>query len=101
MCHFGPHQDITISHSDGALRRPFPKNIRLHVARLDGEILAGTVIFESARVAHVQYVASCEGTRDLGALDKLFLHLLEMTYAGKAYVDFGISEDQVGMALDY
>ena len=65
------------------LRRRFPDNIRLHVASLGTEILAGTVVFESARVAHVQYVASGERGREMGALDKLFLHLLEETYAAR------------------
>jgi hypothetical protein len=82
------------------LRRRFPGNIRLHVASLEQEILAGTVVFESARVAHVQYIASSERGRDLGALDALFLHLLEETYAAKAFFDFGSSNEQDGRVLN-
>jgi len=67
------------------LRRRFPGNIRLHIASLEQEILAGTVVFESTRVAHVQYIASSARGRDLGALDTLFLHLLQETYAAKAF----------------
>jgi Acetyltransferase (GNAT) domain len=82
------------------LRRCFPDNIRLHVASLDEEIVAGTVVFESARVAHVQYVASSERGRDMGALDKLFLHLLEDTYGAKAFFDFGSSNENDGRVLN-
>jgi hypothetical protein len=76
------------------LRRRFPGNIRLHVASLANEILADTVVFEGARVAHVQYIASGERGRDMGALDKLFLYLLEETFSTKAFFDFGISNEQ-------
>lgn len=82
------------------LRRRFPDNIRLHAASLGTEILAGTVVFESSRVAHVQYVASGERGRELGALDKLFLHLLEETYAAKAFFDFGNSTNEDGRILN-
>jgi hypothetical protein len=82
------------------LRGCFPDNIRLYIASLDKKILAGTVVFESARVAHVQYVASGERGREMGALDKLFLHLLEVTYAAKAFFDFGSSNEQEGRGLN-
>jgi Acetyltransferase (GNAT) domain len=82
------------------LRRLFPDNIRLYVARLDAEILAGTVVFESERVAHIQYVASSERGRDMGALDMLFLQLLEETNADKAFFDFGSSNEQDGKVLN-
>jgi hypothetical protein len=82
------------------LRRSFRHNIRLYLATVDHEILAGTVVFESARVAHVQYVASSARGRDIGALDKLFLHLLDETYAGKAFFDFGSSNEQGGRVLN-
>jgi Acetyltransferase (GNAT) domain len=73
------------------LRRRFPDNISLHVALRDGEIVAGVVIYESARVAHVQYVAASDEARKIGALDKLFLHLLEDRFAQKPFFDFGMS----------
>jgi hypothetical protein len=82
------------------LRRRFPDNIRLHVASLDHELLAGTVVFESARVAHVQYVASSERGRDMGALDKLFLQILKETYSSKAFFDFGSSSEREGRGLN-
>ena len=46
----------------------FPQHIRLFEAAFDSELLAGVVIFESAMVAHVQYIAASERGRDaLGA----------------------------------
>jgi hypothetical protein len=96
---FGVPPVHNLAEIDG-LRRRFPDNIRLHVASLDQDILAGTVVFESARVAHVQYIASSERGRDLGALDKLFLHLLDETYAAKAFFDFGSSNERDGRVLN-
>jgi hypothetical protein len=45
-------------------------------------------------------VASSARGRDVGALDKLFLHLLEGTYAGKSFFDFGSSNGQGEGALN-
>jgi len=82
------------------LRRAFPNNIRLHAASLGDEIVAGTVIYESARVAHVQYVAASPRGRELGALDQLFAHLLDGVYAAKGFFDFGISTEDDGRKLN-
>jgi hypothetical protein len=82
------------------LRTRFPDNIRLHVASLDDEILTGVVIYESPRVAHVQYICSSETGRELGALDMLFAQLLNNTYSSKAFFDFGMSNTEEGRALN-
>jgi Acetyltransferase (GNAT) domain len=82
------------------LRGLFPDNIRLHVAVLGDEIAAGVVIYESAMVAHAQYIASSEHGRECGALDKLFLELLDQTYADKPFFDFGTSNEQEGRVLN-
>ena len=82
------------------LRRAFPENIALHVASLSGDPIAGAVIYESARVAHVQYIAASPRGRDLGALDQLFVHLLDETYAAKDFFDFGISNEDDGRTLN-
>jgi hypothetical protein len=78
----------------------FPENISLHLALLEGEILAGAVIYASRRVAHAQYIASSRRGRELGALDQLFLHLLQGYFAQKQFFDFGISNEQHGRALN-
>jgi hypothetical protein len=78
----------------------FPQHIRLFEAALDSEVLAGVVIFESAMVAHVQYIAASERGRDAGALDGLFEHLIEQEFRAKPYFDFGISNEQQGRHLN-
>jgi hypothetical protein len=78
----------------------FPNNIHLHLAHRENEILAGVVIYESAMVAHVQYVASSQNGRDIGALDRLFFFLLNGAYAEKPFFDFGISNEEQGRVLN-
>jgi hypothetical protein len=82
------------------LRQAFPDNIALHLANLAGELIAGVVIYESARVAHVQYIATSPRGRELGALDQLFAHLLDETYAAKDFFDFGKSSEGDGWTLN-
>jgi|SRR6185437_10978328 len=82
------------------LRRRFADGIHLHVACLGEEILAGVVIYESSRVAHVQYICSSERGRELGALDMLFVSLLSETYSSKSFFDFGISNTEDGKVLN-
>ena len=79
----------------------FPRNIRLFgVYAADGAMLAGAVIYETARVAHVQYIASTAAGRACGALDLLFSHLIGKEFAGKEYFDFGNSVEQGGRYLN-
>jgi len=82
------------------LRARFPQQIRLFEAVLDNEAVAGVVIFESAMVAHVQYIAASNRGRDVGALDALFEHLIEQEFCAKPYFDFGISNEQQGRVLN-
>jgi hypothetical protein len=82
------------------LRRRFPDNIHLHLARAAGQILAGAVIYESENVAHVQYMAASEAGREAGALDLLMLHLLDEVHPSKPFFDFGISNEQDGRLLN-
>jgi hypothetical protein len=57
------------------LRARFPENIRLFVCRDAGRLLGGVVMYLSATVAHVQYIASTDEGRKRGALDGLFDYL--------------------------
>ena len=78
----------------------FPEAIRLFAAEADGEVVAGCVVFETPRVAHVQYIAAGEAGRRTHALDAVFDHLLNERYPGKEYFDFGISNEQAGQILN-
>jgi hypothetical protein len=78
----------------------FPDNIKLFVAASNGEIMAGTVIYETPRVAHAQYIASSEAGREMCALDVLFDWLGRDVYREKPFFDFGISTEEHGRYLN-
>lgn len=78
----------------------FPDHIRLHVCRENEVVVAGVVMFNSSRVAHVQYISASARGREIGALDLLFATLIERDYATQAYFDFGISNEQDGQILN-
>jgi GNAT acetyltransferase-like protein len=78
----------------------FPDNIRLFVVRRGIEMLGGVVIYETARVAHTQYIGASEAGRRLGALDLIFRYLIHERYAEKDYFDFGISGEDGGRHLN-
>ena len=83
------------------LRNRFPEHIHLHcMTDLEGCIHGGCVIFETTTTAHVQYIASTPYGREVGALDRLFLHLIQEVYAHKQWFDFGISTEQGGALLN-
>ena len=82
------------------LMSAFPQNIRLFVAKADGRIVSGTLIYETEQVAHAQYIATSPEGRAVGALDGLFCHLITEVFAEKKYFDFGISTEQGGRYLN-
>ena len=73
------------------LRSTFPEHIRLFVAKIDGEVVAGTLIYEMEQTAHTQYIASTELGRSVRALDGLLKYLIEEVFPHKRYFDFGTS----------
>lgn len=82
------------------LQRSFPDNIKLFAAFLSDEMIAGTLVYETGRVAHAQYIASSDFGRSNGGLDLLFHFLLTEAYAEKAFFDFGISTENQGNYLN-
>lgn len=78
----------------------FPEAISLHTAEREGEVLAGVVMFRSGPVAHAQYIAAGEAGRALGALDGLFLHLIEGERGVRRWFDFGHSTTDQGHTLN-
>lgn len=77
------------------LANRFSDNIRLFTARLDGEMLAGVLVYETFRAAHAQYIAAGPRGQELGANDIVFDHLLADVYRDKCF-DFGISNERSG-----
>ncbi len=82
------------------LHARYPEQIRLFIAVHDGATIAGVVVFETLRVAHVQYICASESGRSLGALDAIFDHLLFSVFHEKPYFDFGISNEEQGRVLN-
>jgi hypothetical protein len=78
----------------------FPDNIKLFTAELNGETLAGCLVFETKRCIHAQYLACTINGRDLGALDCIIDYLIAEVYAESRYFDFGISNEQSGRYLN-
>jgi hypothetical protein len=82
------------------LRSRFPERIRLFVAKLGDDTLGGCCVFETDRVAHVQYISASAAGRDHHALDAVFAHLINQQYVDKPFFDFGISNEQAGRVLN-
>ena len=79
----------------------FPEEISIFVSKLDGEIVAGIVLFTSARVVHAQYIASTQRGMEVSALDALLDASINKAAAGGIrYFDFGISTEAQGTALN-
>lgn len=78
----------------------FPDNIKLFAAHRDGAMLGAVLIYESAQVAHAQYIGTNEAGRRLGALDLIAGYLINDYYAAKRYFDFGISTEDEGRRLN-
>lgn len=82
------------------LRSRFPENIKLYAAYNEDTMLAGCVVYETANVAHIQYIAASDEGKALAALDGLFNYLFDEVYSGVRFVDFGISTEDGGAVLN-
>ncbi|NGP76696.1 GNAT family N-acetyltransferase [Balneolaceae bacterium YR4-1] len=58
------------------------------------EIIGGTTIFETQTTAHTQYISSTVKGRNLGALDYLFIYLIDEVFKKKKYFDFGAVNEE-------
>ena len=63
-------------------------------------MLAGCVVYETKKTAHIQYIASSPEGKEKGALDGLFKYLFENIYNKIEYIDFGISTERRGAYLN-
>ncbi|WP_417867392.1 GNAT family N-acetyltransferase [Xanthomarina gelatinilytica] len=82
------------------LKSKFPKNIRQFNVYKDNNIVAGTTVFETEKVAHAQYISANNTRQKLGSLDLLFHHLIHEVYATKPYFDFGICGENRGQQIN-
>jgi hypothetical protein len=82
------------------LHERFPRNIRLFVVRGSDGLHAGTVVYETRRVAHTQYISCAQRGQESGALSLLFAHLIDEVYRDKPVFDFGHSNENGGLYLN-
>lgn len=82
------------------LHNRFPSQIRLFEATENGQLFAGTVIFDFGKVVHTQYMANSAEGRETGALDFLIDTLIQTHFADRQYFNFGISTEQQGRLLN-
>jgi hypothetical protein len=76
------------------------QEIKLAAAYLNGELLAGAVVYQSHRVCHVQYNATSGAGRKHSALDQVMAWLIEHGTPSAGLFDFGISTEQAGTFLN-
>ena len=82
------------------LTKQFPENIKLYIAKKDGEMIGGTLVFIKGDVVHTQYLANNDIGREFGGLDLVINHLIKEAYKDKKYFDLGISTEKQGRFLN-
>ena len=81
------------------LKCRFPNHIFLFAAHKQDDLLAGLVVFDCGSTIHIQYIASTEQGRNLGAVDAIVSHLVSL-YDQRDWLDFGISTTDQGRSLN-
>ena len=74
-----------------SLATKFPAAIRLLTATINGEVAAGAVLYESARVVRAQYSATNADARAYGVLDLALWSAIEDARTKGKWFDFGSS----------
>lgn len=95
--------DVTPTHSLPELRLlqgRFPRQIVLHEARRDDQLLAGVLVYDFGHAVHTQYMAVSVEGRQVDALSFLLVELIGSVYADRTHFTFGISTEQAGQVLN-
>ena len=82
------------------LKDSFKENIKQFNVYHNDKIVAGTTIFQTKNVVHVQYIGSTTEKNSLGSLDFLFYKLIKEIYVNHRYFDFGNSHENEGMKIN-
>ncbi len=82
------------------LHSRFPRQLVLYMALLNGEPVAGLVVYLSPQVVHAQYSSATPLGKELGAMDALYDHVMNRVYADYRYLDFGRSTEGDGSVLN-
>jgi lipid II:glycine glycyltransferase (peptidoglycan interpeptide bridge formation enzyme) len=97
---YGRHPVHTLAEIQ-LLQARFPEQIELIVARHEGRVVAGTVLFHTGTATHAQYIAAAPQGRELAALDLVFERAIALaSQRGHRVFDFGISTEQEGKVLN-
>jgi hypothetical protein len=78
----------------------FPNEIKLFLCFEEAMPLAGSVLFISHNVVHVQYISANDRGKQIGALDLLFDYLINGLFDEEYIFDFGHSNEQRGQLLN-
>jgi hypothetical protein len=82
------------------LSRRVPGRVRL-IGAFEGEnLIAGTWLFLFDRVIHTQYLATSARGQEVGALDMVLFHVLELAQKNGFCVSFGASTESGGTVLN-
>ena len=83
------------------LQTLFSEQIKFVAASLNGEVVAGVVLFVTDTTVHAQYIASSETGYETSALDAVFNFCIEAAASeGKRYFDFGTSNEDDGRKIN-
>lgn len=78
----------------------FPENIRLYVAKKDGYVLGGVVVYISQQVVHSQYISANAEGKHLRVIDAILDVILNHDFVDVPYFDFGKSTEDCGNVLN-
>lgn len=73
------------------LKSKFSANIKLYNIYYDSNVIGGCLVYYSLKVAHLQYIASNEFAKKIGAIDGLFSYIITLLYNKGLILDFGTS----------
>lgn len=83
------------------LKKSFPENIIQYNIYHHNHVIAGTTIFKTDNVAHIQYISANDFGRTSGALDLLFENLITNYFRNMSYLDFGICNEDNGLKINH
>ena len=75
------------------LKDRFPEQIKLYMCYQGQQPLGGTILYLTPQVVHTQYISASPEGKKTGALDLLFLYLLDEAGFECPYFDFGTSAE--------
>jgi hypothetical protein len=83
------------------LKSKFPNQIKQYNVYQNDKIVGGVTVFETDNVIHPQYISGNKAfNNELGGLDFLYHHLINVVYINEKYFDFGISNESQGKQVN-